>query len=357
MTSSLLINLSVLIPRPTGISIYATQVFPYLKSLNPTLLVSQPNPDYNSYLIPDNMTPDQGTKGHLRRLLWTQFHLPKIYHKLQSNLLFSPLPETPLFAGCRSIVMTHDLIPLRFPRKFSRLTAYFRYYIPQVLSQAEHIICNSQSTAQDLQDFFKIPSSKITPIPLAYDPQKFHFLNLPTRNYFLYLGRHDHYKNLTGLIQAFAQLSSHQNYELWLAGPEDQTYTPSLKILVQELGLNAKVKFLNYVPSSELTTIINQAIALVFPSFWEGFGFPVLEAMACGTPVITSHLSSLSEVAGDSALLINPYQIEAITEAMNSLIDDPSLRLSLRQKGLERVKLFSWEKTGTMTANLLKKFL
>lgn len=357
MTDSLLINLSFLIPEPTGISIYANNVFPYLKPLNPTLLVAHSIPNYNCYSVPDNMTPAQGTKGHLRRLLWTQLQLPQIHHKLRSRLIFSPLPEAPLFTGCRYIVMAHDLIPLRFPKKFSRLTAYFRYYIPQVLSQATHIICNSQSTAQDITDFFHIPENKITPIPLAINPDKFPFLNLPKSNYFLYIGRHDHYKNLHRLIEAFAALPHGKDYQLWLAGPWDETYTPALKNQVQELGLENQVKFLNYVPFDELIKIINHAIALVFPTLWEGFGFPVLEAMACGTPVITSNISSLPEVAGDAALLINPYRVEEITEAMEALITDEKLRGDLQKKGLERVGQFSWEKTGEKTAEILQNYL
>ncbi len=357
MSNSLLINLSLLIPKPTGISIYASHILPALKSFQPTLLISQEKSNYSCYSVPNNMTPDQGTKGHLRRLIWTQFKLPKIYHQLKGNLLFSPVPETPLYSGCRSIVMAHDLIPLRFPRRGSRLTAYFKYYIPLVLSQAEHIVCNSISTAKDLVDFFNIPEEKITPIPLAYDPQRFQFLNLPTSNYFLYIGRHDSYKNLSRLITAFSRLKNRSDYELWLAGPTDQTYTPELRQQVQHLGLTEQVKFLNYVPADEFIPMINQAIALVFPSLWEGFGLPVLEAMACGTPVITSNLSSLPEVGGNAAFYVNPYQVQEITEAMETLANSSELRSQFRQLGLEQVKQFSWEKTGKYTAKIIQEYL
>ncbi|MFM6278275.1 MAG: glycosyltransferase, partial [Dolichospermum sp.] len=135
-------------------------------------------------------------------------------------------------------------------------------------------------------------------IPLGYDPCHFQFLNLPTKNYFLYIGRQDPYKNLQRLITAFSALPNRNNYELWLVGPSDKRYTPLLEKQVKELEINHLVKFLNYVPYNELPIIINQAIALVFPTLWEGFGLPVLEAMACGTPVITSNISSLPEVAG-----------------------------------------------------------
>lgn len=357
MSNQLLINLSLLIPEPTGISIYANNILPQLQHLKPTLLVAEEISNFNCHLVPNNMTPAQGTKGHLRRLLWTQFKLPKIYNKLQANLLFSPLPEAPLYSQCRYIVMTHDLIPLRFSRPGSRLTAYFKYYIPQVLAKAEHIICNSQATAKDITEFFKIPSEKITPIPLGYDSQRFQFLDLPTKNYFLYLGRHDHYKNLHRLIEAFADLPNFSEYELWLAGPIDNVYTPQLKTQVKELGLNNFVKFLDYIPAAELTVIINQAIALVFPSLWEGFGFPVLEAMACGTPVITSNISSMPEVAGDAAILVNPKTVGEITEAMTTLANDATERSHLRNLSLARAKEFSWQKTGLATSKIIQRYI
>jgi glycosyltransferase involved in cell wall biosynthesis len=370
LSSSLLINLSVLFSKPTGISVYAANLFPHLKPLNPTLLISpeadcfkQETSRYTCYPVPSGMTPEQGTKGHLRRLLWTQLQLPRIYEKLRrrcppqaSPLLFSPFPEAPLFTNCRYIVTVHDLIPLRFPRRGSPLTNYFRYYIPQVLTQAQHILCDSHATAKDITDFYNIPAEKITPVLLAYNPKDFRFLDLPTSNYFLYIGRHDPYKNLQRLIDAFAGLPSTE-CELWIAGPPDGRYTPILQEQVNYLGLTQTIKFLDYVPYDQLPIIINQALALVFPSLWEGFGLPVLEAMACGTPVITSNISSLPEVAGDAAILINPYNTDEITEAMQAIATDSGLRSRLRSLSLNQASHFSWEKTGLATVEVLQQYL
>ncbi len=353
----LIINLSVLFSRPTGISNYTKNIFPYLKTLTPTLLTSQSYPDFNCYPIPDNLTPAQGAKGHFHRLIWTQFQLPQIYQNLKSALLFSPIPEAPLYTKCRFVVMVHDFIPLRFPKRFSPLTPYHRYYVPEVLHQSQHIICNSECTAKDIQDFFDIPTSKITPIPLAHDHIHFRYLNLPTQNYFLYIGRQDPYKNLPRLISAFAALPDNVDYELWLAELSDRRYTPILQAQALELGISDQVKFLDYVDYSQLPSIINQAIALVFPSLWEGFGFPVLEAMACGTPVITSNVSSLPEVAGDAAILINPYKTEEITDVMQIMISDSRWRSRLGQQGIIRANQFSWEKTGLATVEVLKRYL
>lgn len=355
--SVLTINLSVLMSRPTGISIYGLNLLPYLQTLHPTLLISRPIDSYNCYPIPPNQTPEQGVKGHLRRLVWTQFQLPKIYQQLKSQLLFSPLPEAPLNNRLRYIVTVHDLVPLRFPKRFSPLTPYFRYYIPQVLTQAQHILCDSVATAKDITNFFQISADKITPVLLAHNTEDFRFLDLPTCNYFLYVGRHDPYKNLHRLIDAFAALPINRDYELWIAGPSDRRYTPLLQAQVEHLGLSHHVKFLDYVPYEQLPTLINQAIALVFPSLWEGFGLPVLEAMACGTPVITSNLSSLPEVTGDAALLVNPYNTDEIADAMQAVVNDSTLRSHLRTLGLNRATQFSWAKTGQATIEVLKRYL
>lgn len=350
----------MLVNKPTGITNYLHHILPYLNILNPVKLV--PKKYYfqqeNIYLIADQLSPDYGSKGHFNRLVWTQFKLPNIYRKLNGNLLFSPVPEAPLYSKTRFVIMVHDLIPIRFPKRKSPLTPYFRYYIPQVCQQAQHIICNSQATADDIINYFGISAKKITPIHLGYDNVKFNPIKKYQKTskipYFLYLGRHDPHKNVPNLINSFAKIPNCKNYQLWLAGPSDSRYTPKLKKLASELGIEENVVFLDYVSSEELPIIMGNAIALVFTTLWEGFGFPVLEAMACGTPVITSNVSSLPEVAGDAAILVNPHQVEEISNAMNLIITDSQTRKQLRDLGLKRVKEFSWEKTAQATLNILK---
>ncbi|MGI0489645.1 glycosyltransferase family 4 protein [Pantanalinema rosaneae CENA516] len=365
MSSSLLVNLATLSVQPTGLTTYTKNLFPHLRSLSPTLLVSsvfmesaaQVIDPQHCHEIPAEMTSDQGSQGHLKRLTWTQTQLPKLYRELQANLLFSPVPEAPLASDCRYIVTVHDLIPLRFPQRFSPLTSYHRHYVPRVLNQAEHILCNSVATAQDIQQFHQISAQKITPIPLGYDASNFRFLNLPTLNYFLYVGRLDPYKNVQRLIEAFAALPDRTDYELWLVGPNDRRYLPNLEQQIQALGLSDRVKFLDYVAYEQLPTVINQAIALVFPSLWEGFGLPVLEAMACGTPVIASNLSSIPEVTGDAALLIDPTDVAAMSQAMTTLAQDAGACAELRRAGLLRATQFSWDYTGQATIDVLRNYL
>jgi glycosyltransferase involved in cell wall biosynthesis len=355
---SILANLSFAPTQPTGWLSYSLNLLPALKVLNIEVLSPVKIANMKCHQSPIDMTTEFGLHGHLKRLIWTQFYLPKIYQQLKSTLLFSPIPEAPLFSSCSYIVTVHDLIPLRFPQYFSPFQRmYCSYYIAAVSQQSEHIICNSMTTAQDLSRILGISEDKITPIPLAYDSKNFCYLNLPKQNYFLYLGRHNPHKNLRCLIAAFAALPNNSNYELWLAGPSDRRYTPILQAQAEELGIANQVKFLEYVPYSELPKIINGAIALIFPSLWEGFGLPVLEAMACGTPVITSNISSLPEVAGDAAILINPYDTGEITAAMQAIVNDSSLRSRLSTQGIARAKEFSWEKTGQATAEVLCRYL
>lgn len=355
----LLVNLSILIERPTGISVYVQNLLPFLKPLNPILFSAQPIPGFTQEKIPHGLSPASGSKAHLKRLCWLQRQMPRYYHQNQPGLIFSPSPEAPLYRGCRFIVTAHDAIPLRFSKDFPKpLVNYFRYYVSRVLSQAEHIICNSAATARDLSHFYSVPAHKLTPIALAYDAQHFRPHSTHIQNYFLYIGRQNAHKNLSRLISAFEQVHRQQpELELWLVGPTDKRYTPTLMAQCQSLGLTDQVHFLDYVTYDQLPELLGGAIALTFPSLWEGFGLPVLEAMACGTPVITSNLSSLPEVTGDAAILIDPYSIDELADAMEQVARNSLLRQQLSIAGLARAKGFRWEKTGQQTTDVIRRFL
>ncbi|WP_198016683.1 glycosyltransferase family 4 protein [Rubidibacter lacunae] len=341
---------------------YATNLLPYLHApgLQPPLCLSARDlADVTCYSVPGNMSADDGSQGHFRRLLWTQWQLPQLYRRLQADLLFSPIPEAPLASRCRFIVTLHDLIPLRYPVSRSPLSFYCRYYVPRVLSSALHVLCDSEATARDATDRLGIPAAKTTVIPLACDRERFRPLAIEPGNFFLHLGRHDPHKNLARVLRAFAALprSSASDPELWLAGSGDRRHTPVLKALADELGIATRVRWLDYVGADELPVLLNQAIALVFPSLWEGFGLPVLEAMACGTPVITSNCSSLPEAAGDAALLVDPLSVDELSAALQTIASDRSVQQQLRVRGLQRAAQFSWERTGRETSALLAHWL
>ena len=357
--ADLLINLAFVPRQPTGLAVYALNILPYLGSTPRVVLSPSPLPGEVCLASPPRSTNDFGLRGHGQRLWWTQTQLPRVYRQTGAKLLFSPIPETPLGSLCRTVVTVHDLIPLRFSSQMSpALVAYCRYYLPQVIGQASHVICNSLATQRDIHQFFGPLATPQTVTPLAYDHRHYRWLDLPRQPYFLYLGRHAPYKNLARLIQAFAQLPAGAvDLQLWIGGGDDRRFTPALQTQVQELGLGSRVRFLGYVPEADLPRLINQAIALVFPSLWEGFGLPVLEAMACGTPVITSNLAALPEVAGEAALLIDPYQVGELAAAMTALWQDSQLWQRLHRAGLERAQGFSWATTGAATAAVLQAYL
>lgn len=366
------VNLAYLLNRPTGTTQYALNLLPYLKTLSPDFLATPASglPPNRYTAVPANMTAAAGLQGHLRRLAWTQTRLPQLCARLHSQkdsqkgskpLLFSPIPEAPLFSRLPSVVMFHDLIPLRFPQFFGSIKLFYRHYVPQVLAQAERILCNSEATARDIVAFYKIPAQKLVPIPLAYDAGHFRPISNLSETftaeppYFLVLGRQAPYKNIRRVIEAFARVK--QDCKLLIAGPTDERYTPELIERADSLEVRPRMKFLSYVPYDQLPGLLSGAVALVFPSLWEGFGLPVLEAMACGTPVICSDVASLPEVAGDAALLIDPVEVSAIASAMSAVLTDESLRLQLKTAGLQRARQFSWEKTGQATVEVLRQYL
>jgi glycosyltransferase involved in cell wall biosynthesis len=156
------------------------------------------------------------------------------------------------------------------------------------------------------------------------------------------------------LIRAFAQVvPAHPELRLVLAGKPHRTETPVLKALVQELGLLGRIEFRSYVPYTELPDLYRGALAFVYPSLWEGFGLPILEAMACGTPVITSRGSGTEEVAGDAALLVDPERTVCLVEALVTVLEQPSLQAMLSQQGLDSLDTYHWHKTALQTSTLL----
>jgi glycosyltransferase involved in cell wall biosynthesis len=216
------------------------------------------------------------------------------------------------------------------------------------------VLTNSQFTAAEIQRCTGLSADRITVIPLGYDA--LHFTPgdpqgpIPLRPYLLHVGQAYPHKNLRRLIQAFAQVApAYPELRLVLAGKPHPTETPQLQALAAELGLQQRVEFRAYVPYTELPDLYRGALAFVFPSLWEGFGLPVLEAMACGTPVITSAGSGTEEAAGAAALLVNPADSLELGEAMALLLKNSAEITRLRQLGLERAGRMQWSSTAQRT--------
>lgn len=351
---TLLLNYRPVIKNPTGIGTYAHAVLPALQDL-PHLLVPG---------------GERGTaKQRLKRLVWTQLELQRIAERHKASLVFTPAPEG--YLGPQRIpqvVMVHDLRPISHPER-SLQSIYFRSWVPPLLRQCRHVLTNSQFTAREIQRCAGVPDSHLTVIPLGYDERLFRSdpsgqlscteaCRSASRPYLLHLGQAYPHKNLSRLIRAFAVVAPrYPLLRLVLVGKTHPRESPKLRLLVRDLGLLDRVEFRSYVPLEELPDLYRGALAMVFPSLWEGFGLPVLEAMACGTPVITSFGSGTQEVAGDAALLVNPLDEKTLASSMAEVVEDAQLRERLRCRGLERSKRFSWGRTGSQTAELLQALM
>ena len=201
--SSIVFNGSYLSKKNTGIGVVSQDLLNSLSSNNITTLIPQDIGIRGDIYIPNNLSPGQGFKSHLRRLYWLQKFVPRIMKKINAEYFLSPLLEAPLFANVKSIVIAHDVIPLRYP-SISFLTLYHLIYVPLILKQSKVILCNSISTANDLNNFYHVPLHKLFPIKLGFNNKKYYPIIKIRKKFFLIIGRHNPHKNLERVIKAFS---------------------------------------------------------------------------------------------------------------------------------------------------------
>ena len=282
--------------------------------------------------------------------------------KWKADLIFTPAPEG--YLGEQVVpqaVMVHDLRPLIHPER-SMQSIYFKYWVPSLLRQSKHIFANSSFTASEIHLATGVPESKISITPLGYDSRHFHpsalFKRLHSRPYLLHIGQAYPHKNLYRLIKAFNAIAKYfPDVDLLLLGKPHPSETMILHQLVSELGLVQRVIFKSYVPYNDLPNWYRGARAFVYPSLWEGFGLPILEAMACGCPVITSFGSATEEVSGDCAYLIHAQSLDSIVDAMSEVLNSSLLAESMRRAGVRQVKKYSWNLTCQITSDAIKELL
>ena len=289
-----------------------------------------------------------------------QFAIPIDLRRESAELFHAPHYVLPPLTPCRSVVTIHDCIHLRFPQYLpSRLAyAYARSSLWVATHRSNRVLTVSEASKRDILRYFRIPEQKIDVIYNAIDerlgetpsPEEIervrerYQLNAP---FVLYAGNIKPHKNLERLIEAFHTLRQDPDLghvKLLIIGDEISKYA-TLRRAVHRYKLHKYVRFFGFVSDTTLAVLYRLARVFVFPSLYEGFGFPPLEAMASGTPVITSNVSSLPEVVGDAALLIDPLDPNEIAQAMRRVLMDSDLRDDLRQRGLRRVKEFSWERS------------
>ena len=303
-----------------------------------------------------------GPSSRLARLAWEQTVLPRLLRRLNVDVLHSPHHHTPLVTrGPRRVVTFHDVTFLLLPERYSLARRLYMEGVTRAAARvADAIITPSQTVRQEVIDRLGIPSERVVALPEAAGPQYMPIedeeilgrvrqkYQLP-RRYILSVGSLEPGKNRTRLIHAYARLRGDGiDCPLAVAGQPAWLYEGDFE-LVRRLGLDEQVRFLNYVPDEEMPALYSGAALLAFPSLHEGFGLPVLEAMACGTPVVTTNVSATAEVAGDAALLIDPQDVEALATAIGRVLSDEALQADLRARGLARAKEFSWQQTARQT--------
>jgi glycosyltransferase involved in cell wall biosynthesis len=301
--------------------------------------------------------------------LWTHARLSAEMVTRPPDVLFVPSHVLPLVHPKRSVVTVHDLGYRYYPQAHrTRDRLYLDWSTRWNAQQAASVIADSLATKGDLVRAYGVDAAKIQVVYLGRD-EAFNRVRDESvlagarerygiaGRYLLYVGTLQPRKNLARVIDAFGRLAADPTTEdirLVLAGKRGWLYD-DLFAQVARLGLEGRVLFPGYVENADLPALFSGAAAFVFPSLYEGFGIPVLEAGACGVPVITSNTSSLPEVAGDAALLVDPHDVDAIADAMYRLMTDEALRAELARRGQENVKRFSWEKCARETLAVLEE--
>lgn len=296
--------------------------------------------------------------------LWTHVRLSWEMVRCPPDVLFVPAHVLPLVHPHASVVTIHDLGYLYFPDAHrTRERLYLDWSTRWNARAARHIIADSRATKADLVNWYRVPPEKVTVVypgvnltQLMPCPQE--QVEATKRkygiegSYYLYVGRLEPRKNLKRLIEAYAMRDGQTPHLLVLAGRAGWKGS-ELRALVERLGLQRRVLFPGYIPEADKAALMSGAIAFVFPSLYEGFGLPVLEAQACACPVVTSSTSSLPEVAGEGALFVQPEDVRAIGAALRQVAEDHLLRRELVERGLENVRRFSWHRCAQQVLHIL----
>lgn len=351
--------------RTGGISTYIRQLVLALEKLDTD----------NRYTIFHSRKARDLLSAHFRHArLWTPCHhrweraaLSVELARFRLDVLHSPDFIPPLRGAKRHVITVHDLTFLHYPQFLTADSRrYYNAQIAAAVRQADHILVDSQATRDDLAAMLAVPAERMTvhllgvdarfkPLPPSTLADNRRTLGLP-EHYLLFVGTFEPRKNILGLLQAYELLLRRlvDAPPLLLVGRHGWLFDETLAE-IDRLRLSSQVILREDIADEWLPTVYNQALALVLPSFYEGFGFPALEAMACGTPVVVSDCSSLPEVAGDAGLLVNPHDPAALAAALEQALTDATWRANARTAGLKRASEFTWERTAAITLSVYQQ--
>jgi glycosyltransferase involved in cell wall biosynthesis len=304
----------------------------------------------------------------VKNILWHQRALPQLARALQLEVLHVPSYRRMLWsAPCPLVATIHDLAPFRVPKKYSPVRMFYGRVIARRLAQRQNaIIAISENTSHDIQEFFNVPSARIRVVHNGLEHDRFfpgsreqaqaeisqrHKLHAP---FFLYVARLEHpAKNHVRLISAFNEFKSHTGSDWQLVfGGSDWHGAEAIHAAAGQSPFAADIRFLGFVADEDLPNLYRAAEVFVYPSLYEGFGMPPIEAMACGCPVICSTRGSLGEVVGDAAAVVDPENIDSMVKQLTLLAKDANLRERLRQSGLAQARNFDWNRTAAETLSL-----
>ncbi len=280
--------------------------------------------------------------------------LARALGKLRRNdLFFSPGYNTPLYCRGRFVFTIHDLSHIRCPENTSPLIQlYYATVMKRACHRAASILTVSEFTRREIVEWSGVPPERVVNVGCGVDPAycpEGDSYGLPFP-YLLCVSNRKRHKNEFRVVEAFAKSGLPAGTRLVLAG----NTTTELADCIERHHLTPLVHFMGVVPEEKLPSLYRGAVALVFPSLYEGFGLPLLEAMACGIPVVTGNITAMPEVAGDAALLVDPTSVEHIAEGITKIVGDRSLRRQLREKGLSRASQFSWASTTARVRELIE---
>jgi len=289
------------------------------------------------------------------RILWEQAGLPLAAARLRVDVMLNPGFTAPLLCGCPQVTVFHDLQHKRHPEYFRWFDLpFWKFLLYWSAHVSRRILADSAATAADLQRYYRLPAAKMTVVPLGVDPAFFELAQRRRPERFL-LGvstLHPH-KNLDGLLNAFVIFRrAHPDFRLVVCGMRG-FFTGPLHELRERLGLRDAVDFPGWIPREDLYGLYARAWAFVYPSLFEGFGLPVLEALAAGVPSACSNIEPLAGIAGNAAVQFDPRNAGAMAEALSRITDDEQLREGLAHAGPRRAAEFSWTKTAEKTLDSL----
>jgi glycosyltransferase involved in cell wall biosynthesis len=353
--------------RSAGISTYINYLLSHLSlesHLDYHVFVGH-NVSMDAVKLPFTRTK-YATQHPLQRIIWEQTVLPVWLKYLHADLLHAPAFIGPVLSSCPQIITVHDLSFIRFPHFFKKQNrVYLKLLTGVSCRRAKAVIAVSHFTASEVHNLLRVPQNKIHTIYHGVDPRfqplpeqdvtEFRIqMGLPER-FILFLGTLEPRKNLKQLIRAYAMLRD-KSVHLVLAGAQGWFYK-ELYELVDSLSMQNFVHFTGYIKGEHQVLWYNAAEVFAYLSTYEGFGLPVLEALACGIPTITSTSASLPEAGGDGALRVDPDNEEDIIEKLSILLKNDEIRKHLQQIGLEHAKKFSWQRTANATSRLYKAVL